>query len=226
MTGPRPARSSEETLGNANSKRVAGRLQQSTSSVLRNLRNLRILVFHPRDVDGELLTAQLQRIGCQVITMWPPLSEIPDTVDVVFCAVRPDHAINQCAWMGLEASLPIIALINYESPTIVDAAIDMGAIAVLATPVKSSGILSALAMGKRLYEERRELKRRIERLQQKLHGANDVNQAKAILVRKRGISDDMAYRIIRDQAMSRRVSTEDIARAIIDADGLLSFDPK
>lgn len=128
--------------------------------------------------------------------------------------------------MGLEVALPIIALISYENPTIVDAAISMGAMAVLATPVKSSGILSSLAIAKRLYEERREMKRRIERLQQKIQGANDVCQAKAILVRTRGVSEDMAYRIIRDQAMSRRVSTEDIARAIIHADGLLSFAPK
>lgn len=213
-------------MASDNRKPVAGRVQQSTSSLLRNLRNLRVIVFHPRDADGELLIEQLQRIGCQVLTMWPPLPEIPDTVDVVFCAVRPDHAINQCAWMGMEASLPIVALIGYENPTIVDAAINMGAMAVLSTPVKSSGILSSLAMAKRLYEERREMRRRIERLQQKLHGANDVSQAKAILVRKRGVSDDMAYRIIRDQAMSRRVSTEDIARAIINADDLLSFDPK
>ncbi len=213
-------------MANDNRKRVAGRVQQSTSLLLRNLRNLRVIVFHPRDADGELLIEQLQRIGCQVLNMWPPLPEIPDTVDVVFCAVRPDHAINQCEWMGIEASLPIIALISYENPTIVDAAINMGAMAVLPTPVKSSGILSSLAMAKRLYEERREMRRRIERLQQKLHGANDVSQAKAILVRKRGVSDDMAYRILRDQAMSRRVSTEDIARAIIHADDLLSFDPK
>lgn len=213
-------------MANDNRKRVAGRVQQSTSSLLRNLRNLRVIVFHPRDADGELLIEQLQRIGCQVLNMWPPLPAIPDTVDVVFCAVRPDHAINQCEWMGIESSLPIIALISYENPTIVDAAINMGAMAVLSTPVKSSGILSSLAMAKRLHEERRAMRRRIERLQQKLHGANDVSKAKAILVRKRGVSDDMAYRIIRDQAMSRRVSTEDIARAIIHADDLLSFDPK
>ena len=81
-------------------------------------------------------------------------------------------------------------------------------------------------MAKRLHEERCEMERRIDRLQQKLLGANQVSQAKAILVRTRNVSDDDAYRIIREQAMSKRTSTEDIARAIIHADGILSFAPK
>ena len=67
------------------------------------------------------------------------------------------------------------------------------------------------------------MRRRIDRLQQKLQSANDVSQAKAILVRTRNVSDEEAYRIIREQAMSKRVATEDIARSTIQADGVLSY---
>lgn len=90
--------------------------------------------------------------------MWPPLAEIPDTVDVVFCAVRPDHAANECKWMGSDPVLPIIAIVNYENPTILDAALRMGALTVLTTPARASGILSSLAVAKHLYEERKDLR--------------------------------------------------------------------
>ena len=53
-----------------------------------------------------------------------------------------------------------------------------------------------------------------------------ISQAKAILVRTRAIDDAEAYRIIREQAMSKRVTIEEIARAIINADGVLSFSAK
>ena len=205
---------------------VAGRIQRSTPGLLRNLRNLRVLVFHPKDADGEMLTQQLQRIGCQVMTMWPPLPDLPDTVDVVYCAVRPDHAAVQCAWMGEESEVPLIAIINYENPTIIDAAMRMGALAMLTSPLRSTGILSSLAMSQHTHGELRELRQRIVRLQQKLLSANQISQAKAILVRTRAINDAEAYRIIREQAMSKRVATEEIARAIINADGILSFSPK
>ena len=202
---------------------VAGRVQHSTPDLLRNLRNSRVMVFHPKDSDGEMLAQQLQRIGCHVITMWPPLPELPDTVDVVFCAVRPDHAAVKCDWMGGEPSVPVIAIIDYENPTVVDAALRMGAQALLVSPVRSAGILSALAMAKHAHAELRELRRRAARLEQKLLSANQISEAKAILMRTRKVSDSEAYRVIREQAMSKRVPTEEIARAIIHADGILSF---
>jgi AmiR/NasT family two-component response regulator len=202
---------------------VAGRVQHSTPDLLRNLRNTRVLVFHPKDVDGELLVQQLKRIGCEVITMWPPLAELPDTVDVVFCAVRPDHAAVHCPWMDGKPPVPVIAVVNYENPTVVDAALRLGAGAVLISPLRSAGILSSLAMAKHQHAELRDSRRRVARLEQKLQSANQISTAKAILVRTRNVSDEEAYRIIRQQAMSKRTATEDIARAIIHADGILSY---
>ena len=202
---------------------VAGRVQHSTPDLLRNLRNTRVMVFHPKDADGELLAKQLERIGCKVITMWPPLAELPDTVDVVFCAVRPDHAAVRCPWMDGDPPVPVIAVINYENPTIVGAALRLGATAVLISPLRSAGILSSLAMARHQDAELRAARRRTARLEQKLLSVNQISAAKAILVRTRNVSDEEAYRIIREQAMSKRIATEDIARAIINADGILSY---
>lgn len=223
-TGASTATSSEPPVSRCEAGRgVSGRLQRSTPDLLRNLRNTRVMVFHPKDPDGEMLAQQLQRIGCQVITMWPPLPDLPDTVEFVFCAVGPEHAAFKCSWMGGETSVPVIAIINYENPTVVDAALRMGAQAVLTSPVRSAGIMSSLAMAKQMHTELRELRRRAERLEQKLLSANQISDAKAILVRTRNISDSDAYHVIREQAMSKRVATEEIARAIIHADGILSF---
>ena len=202
---------------------VAGRVQRTTPNLLRNLRSLRVMVFHPKDADGEMLVQQLQRIGCQVVTMWPPPADLPETVDVVFYAVRPDHGANLCNWMGEEPSAPVIAIVNYENPTVVDTALRIGARAVLISPLRSAGILSSLAMAQHTHVELREARRRVTRLEQKLLCANQISEAKAILVRTRNVSDEEAYRIIREQAMSKRTATEDIAKAIIQADGILSF---
>ena len=98
----------------------------------------------------------------------------------MYCAVRPDHAAVQCAWMGEESAIPMIAIINYENPTIIDAAMRMGALAMLTSPLRSTGILSSLAMAQHTHCELRELRHRIVRLQQKLLGANQIS-------RKRGL---------------------------------------
>jgi AmiR/NasT family two-component response regulator len=142
---------------------------------------------------------------------------------VVFCAVRPDHEAVKCVWMEEQPAVPVIAIINYENPTVVDAALRMGARAVLVSPVRSAGILSSLALAKRAHAELRELRRRAVRLEQKLMSTSQISEAKSILIRTHNICDSEAYRVIREQAMSKRVPTEEIARAIIHADGLLSF---
>jgi AmiR/NasT family two-component response regulator len=50
-----------------------------------------------------------------------------------------------------------------------------------------------------------------------------VSKAKAILMNTRGLSEDEAYKAIRDQAMSKRVTAEEIADAVIRANELLGL---
>ncbi len=195
--------------------------RRPTPELLRNLRHLRVVVFHPRDTDGEILTSHLQRIGCQVISLWPPVADLPDTVDVIFAAVRPEVPPVACDAARLERAPAIVAVINYENPTVVDAVLKMGATAVLASPIRSAGILASLALAVSLNDDIREANKRIARLEQKLQSTNQISDAKLILMRTRNVGDSEAYRLIRDQAMSERVPTEEIARAIIRANALL-----
>lgn len=203
--------------------RVSGRGKRATPDLLKKLRHLRVAVFHPKDADGEMLTGQLQRIGCHALTFWPPLEVLPDTVDVVFCAVRPELAARNYAWARAELPPAIVAVIDYENPTILDAVLDLGAQAVLTTPLRSSGVLSSLVMALAVNDEMKEGRKRVARLEKKLLAANQISEAKLILMRTRQVSDTEAYRLIREQAMSKRVGTEEIASAIIQADAVLNY---
>jgi hypothetical protein len=59
-----------------------------------------------------------------------------------------------------------------------------------------------------------------------LAGLCKSNKAKSILMNSRGLSEEDAYKIIRDQAMSKRVTAEEIADAVINANEILGFDLK
>ena len=56
--------------------------------LIEDLRGARVLVVHPRDVEGDALIDQLKRIGCNVRGMWPPPAELPNDVDTVFHLVE------------------------------------------------------------------------------------------------------------------------------------------
>lgn len=61
-----------------------------------------------------------------------------------------------------------------------------------------------------------------QRPEEKLQGAGKISAAQAMLAHARRISATEAYKILLEQAMLKRVTVEDIARALLQTDGLLS----
>lgn len=199
------------------------RAVREAPQILRDLRSLRVCVFHPRDQDGEGLTRQLERIGCQVKAFWPPLPVLPDEVDVVFMALSPDMVDADFSWCQLDDGPPVIAVVTYENPTIIEAVLRVGAIATVASPVRSFGLLSVLVLARDVHSTLRRQKKRIAQLEAKLQGVRQIAEAQDILVAQRGITKEEAYHVIREQAMQKRVTAEEIAKAIINANDILGF---
>ena len=118
---------------------------------------------------------------------------------------------------------PLRASGSDENPTIVETVLHLGAKGVLPSPVRSFGLLSALVVARQVNDEVRALDRRVRKLEAKLLGARHIAEAKSILMNTRQISEGAAYDLIREQAMSKRVTTEEIAAAIINANEILSL---
>ncbi len=195
-----------------------------TPHMLRELRSLRVLLIHPDDQDGQELSAQLQRIGCQLRATWPPREQLPDEVDIVFFAMRPEVMSMDLPWLKREDLPPIIAVVNYENPTIIEAVLRLKATAVVASPVKSFGLLTSVVLARNLAEERCAQEKYIGKLEQRLNGLRKIAKAKQILMSTRGLSEEAAYKVIRDQAMAKRVTTEEIADAVINANEILGME--
>ena len=203
--------------------RPGAALHRAVPQILKDLRSLRVCVFHPHDQDGEGLTRQLERIGCQVQAFWPPLPEPPVGTDLVFIALNPDMINHDFAWCDSEEAPPVIAVVTYENPTIIEAVLRIGAKGVVASPVRSFGLLSALVLVRELISDLKKKRKRIARLEEKLGGIRMINEAQEILCRQRNINKEEAYRVIREQAMTKRVTAEEIASAIVNANEILSF---
>lgn len=197
-----------------------------TPPQLKELRTLKIAVIHPDDADGMQLTQQLQRIGCQVQAFWPPVQVLPAGIDIAFMAVRPDIIGLRFEWTQREDAPTVIAVVTYENPTIVDAVLALGAQAVLPSPVRSFGLLTALVLAREAHKENRSLTRRLRKVETKLLGARHLADAKVILMKAHDVSETQAYDLIRDQAMSKRTTVEEIAAAIVHASAVLSLGGK
>ena len=196
---------------------------RATPPQLKELRELKIAVIHPDDADGMQLTQQLQRIGCQVQAFWPPVQVLPAGIDIAFMAVRPDIIGLRFEWTQREDAPTVIAVVTYENPTIVDAVLALGAQAVLPSPVRSFGLLTALVLARETHKENRSLTRRLRKVEAKLLGARHLADAKAVMMKTHDISETQAYDLIREQAMSKRTTMEEIAAMIVHASEVLSL---
>ncbi len=201
---------------------MRGTSTRSTPELLKDLRSLRVAVFHPRDNDGEQLIRQLQRIGCQVQAFWPLTAELNEPFDVAFLAVNPETITLDLPWIKSEDAPVRVAVVNYENPTIVDGMLRLGASAVIATPIRSFGVLSTLILARQLASDLRLQRKRVAKLESKLQSIRKITDAKGVLMNSRKISEEDAYAVIRDQAMVKRVTIEEIATAIVNANEILS----
>ncbi|MEL6219415.1 MAG: ANTAR domain-containing protein [Pseudomonadota bacterium] len=192
--------------------------------VLRDLRELSVTVVHPADQDGSVVLDQLRRIGCRTEAAWPPPKALPARVDVVFAGITHDHhaALKRMIRRSEPPQPAVIALIDYENPAMLQLVLDLEAVAVISKPVRPFGLLTNLVVARNAWLEQHALTNRIATLEARLSGQKRIAKAKSILMETQGISEKAAYRTIRSQAMSKRVSIDEMAVAIINANELLS----
>jgi len=196
--------------------------------ILRDLRGLRVLVVHPPDNERIRLVEHLRRIGCMAETQWPVPESWSDACDIMLLAIEHDvRAEIQRLLKSSDGLRPtLIAIVGYEDPTTLQLVLEAGAVAVIERPIRPFGLLTNLTIARSLWLEKREADKRMRKLERKLSGLQRIQKAKSILMAGQGLSEADAYESIRRQAMSKRLSMDDMAAAIIHANELLQYRAK
>jgi AmiR/NasT family two-component response regulator len=192
--------------------------------ILRDLRGLRVTAVHPPDAEGVELVEHLRRIGFQVEAQWPVPRELNGATDLALLAIdyeQRDEILALIKTLGDNAPT-LIAIVGYESPSTLQLVLESGALAVIERPIRPFGLLTNLVLARSLWLKRAETVRRVRKLERKLGGIQKVQKAKSILMTEQGLSEDDAYRSIREKAMAKRLSVEEMAGAIINAFELLN----
>jgi AmiR/NasT family two-component response regulator len=184
--------------------------------LIEDLRGARVLVIHPRDTESEALIDQLKRIGCNVRGVWPPPATIPHDIDTVFQIVETSEDPIFPASSN-EHPLTLVAIVDYENPTILKRLLDSNAHGVVNKPIRSFGILSSLVLARSLRGYTRRLEGKVQKLEDTLKARRDVDKAVKILVCLKKVSEFEAYELIRQQATQKRSTMADVAVSIINA---------
>lgn len=192
---------------------------------LRELAGLRIQVIHPPSRDGTALVEHLRRIGCRCEATWPIPDRLNENVDVVFISIEQEERAKILnLFSPTQHNDPtLLAVVSYEDPSTLQVVLECGAFAVIERPVRAFGLLTNLTIARARWVERQGALKRIRKLERKLLGNARIVRAKTILMETQGLTEDAAYESLRRQAMSKRISMDDLATAIINAHELLTY---
>ena len=183
--------------------------------ILEDLRRARVLVIHPQDEDGGVLVNHLKRLGCEVRASWPLPAALPGDVDTLFILVDDLPVVDQLSAALEDRNPAIIAIVTYESPTSLQAIIDLNAHGVISKPLRPLGILTQFALARYRHGYETRLSGKVQKLEETLKSRRQVEKAIKILVELNRIDDESAYRLLRDQATAKRVTMSSIAESII-----------
>ena len=186
-----------------------------------DLRDLRVLVLHPRDADGETIIRTVRRLNCQVQNLWHPDLHLMDHFDVAFF-LAIEEAYAQVVSLMDRTQTALIAVVD-------GAAAESGGIlaetsphAALSKPVRPEDILTSMNIARRLLRYEHRLLAKVHKLEETLRSVRTVEKAKRILMKTNHLSEKDAYELLRRSAMDRRLPIGQIASAVVSANGILS----
>ena len=114
-----------------------------------------------------------------------------------------------------EKICPVLLLTAYSQQDLIDRAKESGVFGYLVKPFKEADLVPAIEIAISRYKEMQALEKEIGSLQDKLETRKLVDRAKGILMGKRGMNEQEAFRWIQIQSMNARKSMREVAEAVI-----------
>lgn len=193
--------------------------------ILQELSKLSILIVHPDDRQRQELSKHMERLGCNVRTEWPFPQYLNTQTDLLFIAMMQDYPLlKKPVLLNNDGQKPtIIAIVDYENPTILQSAYDVGVHAIINAPFKPFGLLASLVVARMHWHQEIKHQNKIKKLENKIKNIHYVEKAIIILGESNKINRQEAYNYIRSQAMNKRIPTEDFAEQIVQAHKTLNI---
>ncbi len=144
----------------------------------------------------------------------------------------PDIAILDIEMAGLDGlaaarqiaedpGTPVIILTAHGQPELVDAAIKEGAAQYLLKPVTGAALNAAIKLAVAKSRELSQYRKRNEELEASLRERKLIEKAKGIIMRRRNLTEEEAYRFLQRESQDRRESMAKLAEMIVSASELL-----
>lgn len=131
-----------------------------------------------------------------------------------------EHALQ----VSRAARRPIAMFVDRSDAAAIEAAIDAGVSAYVVDGLRKERVKPILDMAIKRFNVIERMRQEIEAAQTELSERKQIERAKGILMRTRGLSEEEAYRLLRKTAMNQGRRIAQVAESLVLAAGLLEGD--
>ena len=190
---------------------------------------LRVAIVEDDTFVGMGLTTQLQKLGHHVVGQAADAREARQ----LFRAQRPDLVLMDIRLAGddgltlaqellSERRVPMIVVSAYSDAALIERAGAIGIYGYLVKPIDDRGLAAQIQVAVSRFAETERLRTEREKLAADLETRKLMDRAKAIMIKRAGISEEEAHRRLQQESQKRRIAMADLCRKIIDAEELMS----
>jgi AmiR/NasT family two-component response regulator len=184
-----------------------------------SVRGRRALMVMRDEREISIVRRQLNRLGMTVSERDPAETPPNETVDVIVVDADaiPIKSDLATAW---KVGAPIIALIGTETPSRLKLLLDLQPASFLIKPLRSAGLYTALVVAFNSAQRRIDEAAHIEKLEDRIRSRRVVFAAVLQVMRGHDLSEADAFTLIRQTAMRRRTTVEQLSAEIIAGGGM------
>lgn len=177
----------------------------------------------------QTLQQALARTGCEVVAhvesaidLHRRVSEVkPDVIIIDTDSPDRDTLENLCV-ISRDEPRPVVMFAHDDDSEKIREAVRAGVSAYVVDGLAMERVRPIIDVAIARFEQFQALRRELEETEEKLAERKVVERAKGILMKGGNLSEDEAYRALRQQAMKNNARLGDVARQVIALAGLLS----
>ena len=187
-----------------------------------------ILIADDEHLVAEGMKHHLEELGYKVIG---PAGDGHEAVDLC-TKFQPDMAVMDIQMPdvdGIEAAdriftdhaIPVVMFSAYSDSTYVDSSAEAGVFGYILKPVTRDQLRVGINVAWSRYLDWAEQHLEIEELKERLDQRRVIEQAKWILVKRKGVEEPEAMKLLQKQARNNRKTLIEVANAVVESDSLL-----
>jgi two-component system, response regulator / RNA-binding antiterminator len=187
---------------------------------------MRVLVIDPDPARAALVAEGLGDVQVRVAASLEAadLEELAPDLIVIACDSPDRDTLESLREATTDNPRPVVMFVDRSSPALAEAAVQAGVAAYVVDGLHPSRVRSVLEVAMSRFQLMQKLRAELAKAHADLADRKQVERAKGLLMKERGLDEDAAYRLLRKLAMDSGRSVGAVAVDLIAYAGILKGD--